>query len=415
MTLRVLIVDDEAPARSELRHVLQAHDVEVVAEAAGASEAVRAIEAVAIDVIFLDVEMPGVSGIELARAIAQSSRPPAVVFVTAHAGYAVDAFAVEAVDYLLKPVDPERLTRVLERLATRDTRSVASPIRIPVVASGGTELLELDRVHYVQADGDYSRVHTFDRSYLSTSSLRELEAALPADRFVRVHRSYLVNLARVAAIRRIGPDNFSARARRRSEDGARCRAPAGRAGARAPAALELGEQLGQRLRRAHDDVRARSATSGGDSGETTPTRTATSSPSSAAKPSRSVVSSPAYRARRRPCCASRWRTAVPLFASSGGSTSSTNRPHRVFSPAASAAAAIVFELRAGEVRVGRRAVVEGGRDRLLLDRPARRLREGVDPRGPGRRLRVELEAVLADVGEASRHRRSPGRSRPAGR
>jgi DNA-binding LytR/AlgR family response regulator len=183
--------------------------VEIVAEAAGAAEAVRLLESASLDVIFLDVEMPGVTGIQLARALAQSAQPPAVVFVTAHAGYAVEAFAVEAFDYLLKPVDPERLARVVERLAARDRRSTGTPARIPVVAGGGgTELLELELVHYVQADGDYSRIHTFDRSYLSTSSLRELEESLPDDRFLRVHRSYLVNLAKVAAVRRVGSDRL---------------------------------------------------------------------------------------------------------------------------------------------------------------------------------------------------------------
>jgi DNA-binding LytR/AlgR family response regulator len=207
--LRAAIVDDEAPARSELRHLLGAEDVEIVAEAAGAAEAVRLLESASLDVIFLDVEMPGVTGIQLARALAQSAQPPAVVFVTAHAGYAVEAFAVEAFDYLLKPVDPERLARVVERLAARDRRSAGAPARIPVVAGGGgTELLELELVHYVQADGDYSRIHTFDRSYLSTSSLRELEESLPDDRFLRVHRSYLVNLAKVAAVRRVGSDRL---------------------------------------------------------------------------------------------------------------------------------------------------------------------------------------------------------------
>jgi two-component system, LytTR family, response regulator len=207
--LKVAIVDDEGPARSELRHLLAAHDVEVVAEAAGAAEAVRVLEAAPLDAVFLDVEMPGLTGLQLARAVAQSSRAPAIVFVTAHAGYVVDAFAVEAFDYLLKPVDPERLARVVERLASRDARPAAAPGRIAVVAGGGgTELLDVELVHYVQADGDYSRVHTFDRSYLCTSSLRDLEETLPEDRFVRVHRSHVVNLAKVAAVRRAGPDRI---------------------------------------------------------------------------------------------------------------------------------------------------------------------------------------------------------------
>jgi DNA-binding LytR/AlgR family response regulator len=130
------------------------------------------------------------------------------VFVTAHDRYAVEAFAVEAFDYLLKPVDPDRLARVVARLRARRADDAAPVEKIAVVAGGGTELLDFDQVHYVQADGDYSRVHTYDRSYLSTASLAELERRLPAGRFARIHRSHLVNLAKVAAVRRAAPDRF---------------------------------------------------------------------------------------------------------------------------------------------------------------------------------------------------------------
>jgi DNA-binding LytR/AlgR family response regulator len=207
MTLRALVVDDEAPARSELLHLLGAHDVEIAAEAASTADALDVLGSSALDVVFLDVEMPGATGLDLARALVGRVRPPAVVFVTAHAGYAVEAFAVEAFDYLLKPIDPDRLARVVERLSERDLTRRRGPLaRIPVVAGGRTELVEPEQLCYVQADGDYSRIHTYDRSYLSTASLRELEEALPGDRFVRIHRSYLVNLAKVQAVRRVGGD-----------------------------------------------------------------------------------------------------------------------------------------------------------------------------------------------------------------
>src|SRR6185437_5220929 len=143
----------------------------------------------AYDVVFLDVEMPGASGLETAPHIQEQQDPPAIVFVTAHAEYAVDAFAVEAFDYLVKPVDPERLARVVERLRERTSENALPVEKIPVVSAGGTELLDFDQVHFVQADGDYSRVHTYDRSYLCTASLGELEERLPAARFARIHRS----------------------------------------------------------------------------------------------------------------------------------------------------------------------------------------------------------------------------------
>jgi DNA-binding LytR/AlgR family response regulator len=206
MTLRVLVVDDEAPARAELRFLL-GEDGVTVEEAASAREALAAAEHGPFDAVFLDVEMPGLSGVEATPLMRAGTDPPAIVFVTAHAEYAVDAFAVEAFDYLLKPIDPERLARVLERLRAREV-DMAAPRRIPVVAGGRTELLDQEQVRYVQADGDYSRVFTYDRSYLCTSSLRELEETLPADRFVRIHRSYLVDLGRVAAVKRAGSDRL---------------------------------------------------------------------------------------------------------------------------------------------------------------------------------------------------------------
>jgi two-component system response regulator LytT len=205
--IRALIVDDEAPARSELRYLLAAHpDVQVVGEAASAPEALELARDLHYDVVFLDVEMPGLTGLEAAPLV-HERRPPAIVFVTAHAEYAVDAFAVEAFDYLLKPVDPDRLARVVERLRERTMENAAPVGKIPVVAGGGTELLDFDQIHYAQADGDYSRIHTYDRAYLCTSSLGELADRLPGG-FARIHRSYIVNLAKVAAVRRASPDRF---------------------------------------------------------------------------------------------------------------------------------------------------------------------------------------------------------------
>ena len=199
--LRALIVDDEAPARSELRYLLAAQpDVEIVGEAATAREAVELARDVRYDVVFLDVELPGATGLEAAPLVRERREPPAVVFVTAHAEYAVEAFAVEAFDYLLKPVDPERLARVVDRLRERTRETAGAVEKVPVVGGGRTELLDHDQIHFVQAEGDYSRVHTYDRSYLSTASLGELQERL-GPRFARIHRSYLVNLAKVVGVR----------------------------------------------------------------------------------------------------------------------------------------------------------------------------------------------------------------------
>ena len=123
MPIRALLVDDEAPARSELRYLLAAHsDVQVVGEAASGSEALALARDLRYDVVFLDVEMPGATGLETAPHVHEQREPPAVVFVTAHERYAVDAFAVEAFDYLLKPVDPDRLARVRRAAARANVR-----------------------------------------------------------------------------------------------------------------------------------------------------------------------------------------------------------------------------------------------------------------------------------------------------
>lgn len=209
MRLRALVVDDEAPARDELRYLLSAHpEVEVVGEAGSALEAIKLAAGVRYDVLFLDVQMPGLTGLQVARLIRERLEAPELVFVTAHQQYAVEAFSVEAFDYLLKPVDPERLARVVQRLAERRRAEDPSLGKLPVVSAGATTLIDLDLVCYAQADGDYSRVHTFDRAYLCTSSLRVLEETLPPSRFLRIHRSHLVNLAKVARVGRAGPDRL---------------------------------------------------------------------------------------------------------------------------------------------------------------------------------------------------------------
>ena len=203
MTLRALIVDDEAPARSDLRHLLRRHpEIEVVGEAAGAREALQLATAVRYDVVFCDIEMADASGLEIAKLVRERPGNPALVFVTAYERYAVAAFAVEAFDYLLKPVDPARLARVVSRLHDARKTTASELARVPVVSGDTTALLEQDAIHFVRAEGDYTRIYTYDRSHLCTFPLREIAEKLPTERFVRIHRSYLVNLSKVAAVRR---------------------------------------------------------------------------------------------------------------------------------------------------------------------------------------------------------------------
>lgn len=198
--LKALLVDDEVPARSELRFLLgEAGGVEVVGEAGSAKEALQLIKAIRYDVVFLDIDMPGISGIELAEVLASLEHPPAIVFVTAHSEHAVKAFEVAATDYLVKPVEAARLKTAIERI----TPAAEAPVkveRLPVEKAGRKLLLNVADVMYVMSKDDYSYIYTDGERYLSTLSLQELETRLRSQGFFRVHRRFLVNLAQVREV-----------------------------------------------------------------------------------------------------------------------------------------------------------------------------------------------------------------------
>lgn len=199
--LKALVVDDEAPARSELRYLLgEAGGVEVVGEANNALEALQLIKAIPYDVIFLDIQMPGLSGVQLAEALAAHPRPPAIIFVTAHSEHAVKAFEVKATDYLVKPVEIERLKQAISRLAPVSEQAPARVERIPVEKAGKKLLISVDDILYIMAKDDYSYLHTSGDRYLSTMSLASLESKLDSAGFFRIHRRYLVNLSRVKEV-----------------------------------------------------------------------------------------------------------------------------------------------------------------------------------------------------------------------
>jgi two-component system response regulator LytT len=198
--LKALLVDDEVPARSELRFLLgEAGGVEVVGEAGSASEALQLIRAIPYDVVFLDVDMPGLSGMELAEALMTLDRPPAIVFVTAHSEYAVGAFDVAAADYLVKPVEAARLKTAIARITPAAEAAVRIE-RVPVEKAGKKLLLQVSDICHVMAKDDYSYIFTDGERYLSTLSLADLEQKLEPEGFFRVHRRYLVNLKRVKEV-----------------------------------------------------------------------------------------------------------------------------------------------------------------------------------------------------------------------
>lgn len=197
MSLRVLLVDDEALARSRLRALLRdcaAPAAAVTAEAADAAQAMELLRRQPFDAVLLDIRMPGADGLALAQAVGSLPRPPAVVFVTAHAEHAVAAFDLEAVDYLTKPVRLERLQAALqkvERLAGAAVQPPPAPEALLIQDRGRTERVPLAEVLYLKAELKYITVRTAARSFILDGSLSELEER-HAPRFLRVHRNALV-------------------------------------------------------------------------------------------------------------------------------------------------------------------------------------------------------------------------------
>ncbi|PLC02362.1 DNA-binding response regulator [Variovorax sp. RO1] len=211
MSLKTLIVDDEALARSRLRTLLRdctSPAAEVTAEAAQGEEALAHLAAMDLDLVLLDVHMPGVDGIEVARALRSRPDAPAVVFVTAHASHAVTAFELEAVDYLTKPVRAERLQQALQKAERflKERRAAqpaaeATPESVLIQDRGRAERVPLSEVLYLKSEYKYLTVRTATRSHILDGSLNDFEERYP-NRFLRVHRNALVARAAIRALER---------------------------------------------------------------------------------------------------------------------------------------------------------------------------------------------------------------------
>lgn len=205
-SLKVLIVDDEALARSRLRSLLSdcnSPGAELVAEVGHAEGALKQLAGQRFDLVLLDVHMPGINGLDLARQLAQQPQPPAVVFVTAYAAHAVTAFELEAVDYLTKPVRAERLQQALQK-AERHLRerrpAPAEPQEVLLIQDRGrTERVPLSEVLYLKSEFKYLTVRTATRSHILDGSLAEFEER-HGKHFVRVHRNALVARAAIRAL-----------------------------------------------------------------------------------------------------------------------------------------------------------------------------------------------------------------------
>lgn len=208
MILKALIVDDEPPARARLNALLrELNQVEVVGEAGDAGETLALLDKLAPDILFLDVRMPGMSGLELARHLARLPDPPAIVFTTAHGEHAMEAFEAEAVGYLLKPVRKDKLAAATERaqrLSGRQLEAVAAPeprTHLPIRHREGIRLVRVADIICLLAEQKYTTVRHVGGADLVEDSLRQLETELGA-RFLRVHRGALVNRDFLEAIER---------------------------------------------------------------------------------------------------------------------------------------------------------------------------------------------------------------------
>jgi two-component system LytT family response regulator len=237
----VLIVDDEPLARDRIRELLDDEDVVVVGEAEDGEAAIKCIETLEPDLVFLDVQMPGLSGLDVVEQVGAEAMPP-VVFVTAYDQYAIQAFDVAAVDYLLKPFDDERFAEALQRaqrrIVERESREATQTLRrllaehqgdrpdrergdgdppylerIAVQGRGQTRIVPVDDITHITADGSYAELHTPDTTHLIRERMKTLAERLDPNAFMRIHRSAIVCLDEVASILRGGGGDYAVRLR----------------------------------------------------------------------------------------------------------------------------------------------------------------------------------------------------------
>lgn len=225
--LRTLIIDDEALARERLRGMLAVFpNVNIIGESDSGSTAVKSIVDERPDLVFLDVQMPGMDGFGVLRCV-RSSHRPLIVFVTAYDEYAIRAFEVHAVDYLLKPVTKPRLAEAMRRVEERTTAAHTAetqrrmdslleqvestpgrPVTIPVRTAAGVQLVNAGAVLWIEADADHVRIHEAGKTHSVREKLAEMEERLRPHHFARVHRSAIVNVAAVRSIEPIAKGDY---------------------------------------------------------------------------------------------------------------------------------------------------------------------------------------------------------------
>lgn len=212
MKVRAIIVDDEAPARSEMRYLLERiEEVEVLGEATTADEALKLMDAVCYDIAFLDIDMPGMNGLEMVDHIKKLECQPAIIFTTAYGQFAVKAFDLEVADYLVKPVAEDRLKKAIVRVKKRLKKwgdTAGSPPttapkaalleRIPVTKQAKTVLLCPTEIFFIESHGEFTVINSEKGKFVSSFRLKDFEARLSPKSFFRSHRSFVVNLDHVS-------------------------------------------------------------------------------------------------------------------------------------------------------------------------------------------------------------------------
>ena len=217
----IIIIDDESPARDLIRHYLQAYpDIEIVGEADNGFTAMKLIREQTPHLIFLDVQMPKLTGFEMLELI---DDPPAIIFSTAFDQYAIRAFETNAVDYLLKPFSQDRFDAAVQKALARiqsgssaqpalqtfrDTAAPASLTRIAVKDRQQIHVIPVDDIYFIEADGDYVKLHTARSAYLKEKTMKYFEENLPSQQFIRIHRSYIVNVNEVSKIELYEKDSY---------------------------------------------------------------------------------------------------------------------------------------------------------------------------------------------------------------
>lgn len=208
MKIRALIVDDEAPARSEMRYLLEKiPDVEILGEATTAPEALKLLDALDYDIVFLDIDMPGMSGIEMVEKIKSADKQPSIVFTTAYGQFAVKAFELDVADYLVKPIAEDRLRQAVTRVRNK-LKKQKEPVkeeagkpslleRIPVTKQSKTILLLPSEIYFIESRGEFTVINSEKGKFVSTFRLKDFESRLSPKSFFRSHRSFVVNLDHV--------------------------------------------------------------------------------------------------------------------------------------------------------------------------------------------------------------------------